>query len=81
MHVHMRATPALCVGADRACMRVCVLVAAVARLLGNPRLADWKTCLPQPAPGERASTQELEQRLADDFKSAFAVYDPTAEDE
>ena len=44
---------------------------AVARLLGNPRLVDWKTCLPCPAPGERASTQELEGRMADDFKQAF----------
>ena len=49
----------------------------VATLLGNPRRADWKLCLPQPAPGERASTQELEARLADDFKQAFASFDPT----
>ena len=51
----------------------------VARMLGNPRLADWKACLPQPAPGERASTQELEKRMAEDFKAAFAMYDPAAE--
>ena len=49
---------------------------SVARMLGNPRLADWKTCLPQPAPGERASTQELEQRMADDFKQAFESFSP-----
>ena len=52
---------------------------ACARLLGNPRLADWKNCLPVPAPGERASTQELEQRMADDFKAAFAAFDPTSD--
>ena len=51
----------------------------VARMLGNPRLADWKACLPQPAPGERASTQELEKRMAEDFKAAFAMYDPASE--
>jgi hypothetical protein len=53
---------------------------AIARLLGNPRLADWKTCLPCPAPGERASTEELEKRMADDFREAFAAYDPAAEE-
>lgn len=50
-----------------------------ARLLGNPRLADWKTCLPCPAPGEHATTQELEQRMADDFKAAFGAYEPQSE--
>ena len=48
-------------------------------MLGNPRLADWKQCLPCPAPGERASTQQLEQRMADDFKAAFAPFDPAGE--
>ena len=56
-----------------------VRAAAVARMLGNPRLADWKTCIPVPAPGERATIQELEQRLADDFKAAFGPFDPTAD--
>lgn len=51
----------------------------VAALLGNPRRADWKVCLPAPAPGERASTQELEARAADDFKACFAPYDPASE--
>lgn len=89
----------------------------VAGILGNARRADWKLCLPQPAPGEQASTQEcaenppppraethrtaaplfcpqtplyqldhsarstvvhrLEARMAEDFKNAFAPFDPT----
>ena len=49
---------------------------AVATLLGNPARADWKVCLPHPAPGEKASIQQLEARMAEDFKAAFAAYDP-----
>jgi diadenosine tetraphosphate (Ap4A) HIT family hydrolase len=49
----------------------------VAAMLGNPRRADWKNCLPQPAPGERASTQELEARGAEEFKHAFAAHEPS----
>lgn len=52
----------------------------VATMLGNPRRADWKHCLPVPAPGEHASTQELELRVSEDFKNAFSKYDPTADD-
>jgi hypothetical protein len=50
----------------------------VAGILGNPSRADWKLCLPKPAPGERASTAELEARGANDFKEAFARYDPSS---
>ena len=50
----------------------------VAALLGNPRRADWKACMPQPAPGERASTAELEARAADEAKRAFAPFEPEA---
>lgn len=53
----------------------------VANMLGNPRRADWKMCLPQPAPGERISTEQLEARGADEFKQAFAPFDPTPDDE
>ena len=48
----------------------------VAAMLGNPRRADWKNCLPTPAPGEHSSTKELEGRMASDFKQAFAAFDP-----
>ena len=56
------------------CMQV------VAAMLGNARRADWKMCLPVPAPGERASTEQLEARGTDDFKHAFATYDPTLQE-
>lgn len=51
----------------------------IASMLGNPRRADWKVCLPVPAPGERASTAELEGRDALEFKRMFEKFDPNAE--
>lgn len=52
----------------------------VAALLGNPDRADWKKCMPQPAPGERASTVELEARGASEFKRCFAPFEPEVEE-
>ena len=51
----------------------------VANLLGNPNRADWKKCMPVPAPGERATVLELEARAADEFKRSFAPFEPESE--
>eukprot|EP00316_Scyphosphaera_apsteinii_P000966 CAMPEP_0119317038 /NCGR_PEP_ID=MMETSP1333-20130426/41708_1 /TAXON_ID=418940 /ORGANISM="Scyphosphaera apsteinii, Strain RCC1455" /LENGTH=536 /DNA_ID=CAMNT_0007322853 /DNA_START=17 /DNA_END=1627 /DNA_ORIENTATION=+ len=48
---------------------------AVATVLGTPRKADWKICMPCPVPG--ATVAEQEQMMADELKAAFASFDPT----
>jgi len=51
----------------------------LARLLGQPRRADWKVCLPALAPGG-PTIDEAEQQTTDAFKADFAPFDPTLVD-
>ena len=46
----------------------------VAGLLGMPSRADWKVCMPRGAAG--AAVQQLETQATEEFKAAFAPFDP-----
>ena len=48
----------------------------IANILGTPQLADWKLCLPKPAPARPGTVEELEAQATEEFKGAFAAFDP-----
>ena len=48
----------------------------IANILGTPQLADWKLCLPKTTPARPGTVEELEAQATEDFKNAFAAFDP-----
>ena len=48
----------------------------VANILGQPQLSDWKNCLPKPTPERLGTEEQLEGLAAEEFKAAFAPFDP-----
>ena len=54
---------------------MCISIKVLAALLGDPRRADWKMCLPR-APAGGPSLEEAEGAQAEGFKAAFAQWDP-----
>ena len=48
----------------------------VANILGTPELKDWKRCLPKSTAERQGTEEQLEALMANEFKAAFAPFDP-----